>query len=574
MKSFKRFSAEKNELIARLDTIRDVLLELGELGLDVTMDIDKVANAVKDVKNDMLRIALLGAFSDGKTSVIASWLGCVTADMKIDTDESSDRLAIYHPEGLPDRCEIVDTPGLFGNKEKSDEQGRTIQFGDVTKRHLSQAHLIFYVVDATNPLKESHKDIVYWVLRDLGKLSTTIFVINKMDEVADLSDSEDFDSLAKIKKENLLEKLDRFLSLTPAERAAIKIVCIAANPNNRGLDVWFANDKRSLYEERSRINTLKSATTDILASTAREVLIQKTGLDVLDDIVQSKLATADLELKHLQIMAGEAGKDIGVIEDDIKSARRRISNTKLSLLQELENLEKPLLAKVRTLDRASVIPFLQDEIGYTGDDVGFRLRLKIELLCECAFEQSTAVLDDITVRIDRQLESSASFVDALAGSFVSYAKDGLGMFSKMPSGTVRDGVLIGRDMLKSVTGASVKFKPWGALKLAGNAQAIAGSLGALMEIAGEVVEIIQQVRAQNELEALKGDLIALITAHFKAIYNILADDAKVLETFAPQIGRFEAVLEQQRTALVTLEGKRQSLARLEGAFQAAIAPPK
>ncbi len=86
-------------------------------------------------------------------------------------------------------------------------------YEDLTRRYISEAHLIFYVVDATNPLKESHSDIVKWVLRDLNKLSSTIFVINKMDEVTSLTDQALFDEQAAIKKANLKGKLQRAADL-------------------------------------------------------------------------------------------------------------------------------------------------------------------------------------------------------------------------------------------------------------------------------------------------------------------------------------------------------------------------
>ena len=38
--------------------------------------------------------------------------------MKIDEDESSDELTIYHIESLGNNYEVVDTPCLFGTKEK------------------------------------------------------------------------------------------------------------------------------------------------------------------------------------------------------------------------------------------------------------------------------------------------------------------------------------------------------------------------------------------------------------------------------------------------------------------------
>lgn len=186
MEQFKQFSIEKQAAIDSLLQLRGMLEALGEMEIDIGDDLQKISSAITAVESDVLRIALLGAFSDGKTSVIAAWLGKVMEDMNISMDESSDRLSVYKPEGLPGQCEIVDTPGLFGDKER-ELDGKQVMYEDLTKRYISEAHLIFYVVDATNPLKESHSDIVKWVLRDLNKLSSTIFVINKMDEVANLT---------------------------------------------------------------------------------------------------------------------------------------------------------------------------------------------------------------------------------------------------------------------------------------------------------------------------------------------------------------------------------------------------
>ena len=273
MEQFKQFNASKVDVITALNGLKTLVNQLTDMGLDVSQDIAKIEAAIGDVSEDVLRIALLGAFSDGKTSVIAGWLGQVMKDMKIDTNESSDALAIYRPDNLEGRCEIVDTPGLFGDKEKSGDDGALVQYGDITKNYLSEAHLIFYVVDATNPLKESHQDIVRWVLRDLNKLGSTIFIINKMDEVADLRDPEEFDQQNAIKQKNLLDKLERFVGLSPAERAAVNVVCVASNPNSRGLEFWL--EQKDLYGERSRINTLKALTHEVLDNTSRDALIKK-----------------------------------------------------------------------------------------------------------------------------------------------------------------------------------------------------------------------------------------------------------------------------------------------------------
>ena len=74
MEQFTQFNVDKQTAIKGLDQLRVILKELGELGSDVSAEMEKIDSAVKAIESDVLRIALLGAFSDGKTSVIAAWL--------------------------------------------------------------------------------------------------------------------------------------------------------------------------------------------------------------------------------------------------------------------------------------------------------------------------------------------------------------------------------------------------------------------------------------------------------------------------------------------------------------------
>lgn len=97
MEQFKQFSIEKQAVINSLLQLRGMLEMLGEMGINISDDLQKVTSAINAIESDVLRIALLGAFSDGKTSVIAAWLGKVMDDMNISMDESSDRLSIYKP---------------------------------------------------------------------------------------------------------------------------------------------------------------------------------------------------------------------------------------------------------------------------------------------------------------------------------------------------------------------------------------------------------------------------------------------------------------------------------------------
>nr|WP_244601070.1 hypothetical protein [Escherichia coli] len=88
MEQFKQFSIEKQAAINSLLQLRGMLEMLGEMGINISDDLQKVTSAINAIESDVLRIALLGAFSDGKTSVIAAWLGKVMDDMNISMDES------------------------------------------------------------------------------------------------------------------------------------------------------------------------------------------------------------------------------------------------------------------------------------------------------------------------------------------------------------------------------------------------------------------------------------------------------------------------------------------------------
>lgn len=559
MEQFKQFNVEKQAALKGLEQLRAVLDELREMGADVGSELQKIDSAVQAVESDVLRIALLGAFSDGKTSVIAAWLGKVMADMKIDMDESSDRLAIYSPEGLPEKCEIVDTPGLFGDKEKTVD-GEQVMYEDLTKRYISEAHLILYVVDATNPLKESHNDIAKWVLRDLNKLSSTVFVINKMDEVTDLTEQVLFDAQATIKKDNLKAKLQRAANLSPDEVARLNIVCLASNPNGRGLEFWFG--KPAHYESRSRINDLKAMTTQVLRHNVPAVLIAKTGLDVVRDVVGQHVVRAEEQLERLKVFAEQNSEESVRISQDIANGRREVKRLAGELFEELQNLEKGLLGKLRPLSLENIREFLEDELGYTEEGVGFKLNLKIKSAIDRSFDQSSKVTSRISQDIGRQLNSSESFLNAMGESALKSMGGAAKGIANLSPDIIKGAVFAARDALSAVTGVAIKLKPWQATKIAGAISKWAGPAGAAITLTSDLFSAYKAHELEQELKNAKESIAEVIKGAFKDIYDIIGDDEKLLDFFAPQLKAFEKIVEtveERSTFINTSQAKLQNV---------------
>lgn len=567
MEQFKQFSVEKQTVIDTLQKLSEILNELQGMGVEVEADLAKVADALKAIESDILRIALMGAFSDGKTSVVAAWLGKIMDDMKIDMDESSDQLAIYKPEGLPGQCEIVDTPGLFGDKEKTVE-GTQVMYEDLTKHYISEAHLILYVVDATNPLKESHNAIVKWLLRDLNKLSSTVFVINKMDEVTDLTEQALFAEQAEIKKDALKDKLRRAAGLTPEEIAQLHIVCTASNPNGRGLQFWFGKPEQ--YESCSRINDLKIQTSRILQSNVPDVLIAKTGLDVVRDLVGTKVARVQTELKGLEGFEKQAREESKRIQQDIKQGRAEVKRLSGELFNELQAMENQLHGRLRPLSLEDIRSFLEDELGYTEEGVGYKLHLKIKTVIDRFFSQSSAVTNRITDDIQRQLNSSESFLEAMSVGALKSVGGALKGVSKVSPAVIKDTIFAARDLLAKVTGVVIKFKPWEASKLAGAISKWAGPAGGVFSLSADVYKAYKTRELEQELTAVKNAIAEEIKRAFKDIYDILADDETMFEFFAPQLREFEQIVRKMADDAERIHTSREQVKSIQGRLQALL----
>ncbi|GAA7748948.1 hypothetical protein HpCOL2_02480 [Helicobacter pylori] len=195
LEQFKRNQKRNQEILKKL---LDFVHAGEEYGIQIEESLkDKIHNAMENVAGQKLKVALVGGFSEGKTSIAVAWIERLDKSMKIDHKESSDEVKIYN---IDDEIELVDTPGLFGFKVKEHDSGTIERYKDITKKYISEAHLILYALNPSNPIKDSHKDDLNWLFRTLNLLSRTIFVISRFDEEADIEDEEDYNKRFKIKK--------------------------------------------------------------------------------------------------------------------------------------------------------------------------------------------------------------------------------------------------------------------------------------------------------------------------------------------------------------------------------------
>lgn len=553
MEHFSSYKLEKEKLLKKIDAIKGDLEKLQAMGFDCSDAFDKLEETVKSLDNELISIVLVGSFSDGKTSVIAGWLGEKTDSMKIDSDESSDQLEIYKPSNLPERCEIIDTPGLFGTKEKEIEDGSVVKLSDVTKKYIDQANIILYVVDAKNPIKDSHKETVHWILKDLHKIETTIFVINKMDSVADITDNKDFKDMAKIKKETLRNKVKEIASLSENEANALNIVCITSNPNEKGFDFWI--EHRDDYEQRSRINDLEIATNDVLKNTSTSDLIAKTGCDVLERIVRENVELIDNQISILaNDVVPELEETLRRNEKDFETAKKQILSKRASYVRDLRNYEKKIKAALRATTFENIGEFISDEIGVINNQAGYKVQEEISLISQSYFEEANKKVMDLYDGIERQNSKQDEVLNAALKSGATSMSLALKAAGKVPIAQMKNAIVLGRDALGKIFGATIKFKPWGITKLASGLTKVLPFVGAGIDVGMNVIEVVKQNIEKNKFLKTKQNLEEMISSYIKEVCDEAMETEKYIEMFAPQLKEIEKNLSLQKE---TLEAQKQ-----------------
>ncbi|GAA8201917.1 hypothetical protein HpBT148_04870 [Helicobacter pylori] len=338
LKQFQEIQKRNQE---NLEKLLDFIHTGEKYGIEIEESFKaKINSAIQSVADQKLRVALVGGFSEGKTSIAAAWIERLDKSMKIDHQESSDAVKIYD---IDNEMELVDTPGLFGFKKKTTGE----RYKDITKKYVSEAHLILYALNPSNPIKESHKDDLNWLFRTLNLLSRTIFVISRFDEEADIEDEEDYNKRFKTKKENIQNRLNDLISLSEKEKEGLSIVAVAANPFGWGLEYWLKHKEE--FQKLSHIKTLQDATQKkIKENGGKLTIIEEAKKSVIQDVVYRQMPLAKKvqqnlkrELEYLNKAMEKRLKEIQNLNGEISQAR---INLKEFITRYFSDLIRQLLA--------------------------------------------------------------------------------------------------------------------------------------------------------------------------------------------------------------------------------------
>lgn len=531
-----------------IGTLLDKAAQMVKEGLDkfdiddLRSLLDKIENVRKAMNDGVLRIVLLGSFSDGKTTAVAGLLGRLEDSMQIDRNESTDELRIYHPmKGI----EIVDTPGLFGTKEK-EVDGRNVKFSDVTLQYLSEAHIVIYVCDADNPIKDSHEEVLRKILRDLGKLDHTIFVLNKMDRLYDMSDEKDYEYGVKQKRENVIERLRAIINLTPSEERRLHIVCIASNPNEEGLPKWFG--KMEDYLKLSRIGDFRKVLTEVVKQSDASQLRNNTALVAIRDSMVKTQGVIDSDLKSQPRDLEKAEDAAAKMQTEQKILYAELEATWQSLTSELDAYRTELISSVSGASVQTFPTILEGRIGMDAEGkVSFSIfERDLENMLRGTSESANHIVQQHAVVFKEGFKDQENFIKGAA-------KKGAKALKNVK--ITREQVFAIRDALFK----NFKFKPWGAKNLTDKLNKWMGRGAVAIQVAIEAWTFWQQYKANKNLEEAKAEIINVLRQALCEVDAMVKDKDDYFRNFAPQYQQIVDALKQSNALVDELKQRMEEL---------------
>ncbi len=428
--------------------------------------------------------------------------------------------------------------GCLGSKKKEHDKGKIERYKDITKKYVSEAHLILYALNPSNPIKESHKDDLNWLFRTLNLLSRTIFVISRFDEEADIEDEEDYNKRFKIKKENIQSRLNDLISLSEKEKESLSIVAVAANPFGLGLEEHWLKHKEE-FQKLSHIKTLQDATQKkIKENGGKSTIIEEAKKSVIQDVFYRQMPLAKKERQNIKRELEVLNKAMEKRLKEIQNLNGEISQARINLKEFITRYFSDLSRQVADTSLETFNDFVIREIGDKG--------INIETRVQNAFERETQGIFNEIAKIETNFNADRSFFEKHAGTFGKIGNEFLtksGFINATNIKLARDGIVnvakfAGIDL-------ALKFKPWGAIKFASNVNKAMPLIG----FAFEAWDSWNKYQKEQALEEAKEKMKSIFEESKEKTIAFINDEKTFKEKCFPSALELEESLQKIKEAI-------------------------
>ncbi len=370
-----------------------------------------------------------------------------------------------------------------------------------------------------------------WLFRTLNLLSRTIFVISRFDEEADIEDEEDYNKRFKIKKENVQNRLNDLISLSEEEKEGLIIVAVAANPFDLGVEHWLKHQEE--FQKLSHIKALQDATQKkIKENGGKLTIIEEAKKSVIQDVVYRQMPPAKQALQDINREMEYLNKTLEKRRKDLQDLNKEISQARINLKEFITMYFSDLIAQVSGTSLETFNDFAMREIGDEG--------INIETRVQNAFERETQGIFNEMAKIETGFNADLGLFEKHAGIL---GKIGINFLNQ--NGFINaTNIKLARDTI-AATGKFVgmdlalKFKPWGAVKLAGNLNKALPLIG----IAFEIGDSVMKLKKEKELEETKEKMKSNFDGQKQEILDLINDETRFKQTCFPMALELEECIQ-------------------------------
>ncbi|GAA9649422.1 hypothetical protein HpVa49_08920 [Helicobacter pylori] len=369
------------------------------------------------------------------------------------------------------------------------------------------------------------------MFRTLNLLSRTIFVISRFDEEADIEDEEDYNKRFKTKKENIQNRLNDLISLSEKEKEGLSIVAVAANPFGWGLEYWLKHKEE--FQKLSHIKTLQDATQKkIKENGGKLTIIEEAKKSVIQDVVYRQMPPAKQALQDINREMEYLNKTLEKRRKDLQNLNSEISQARINLKEFITRYFSDLSRQVAGTSLETFNDFLIREIGNEGINIDTRV--------QNAFERETQGILNEIAKIETSFNDDMSSFEKHAGTF---GKIGINFLNQ--SGFINaTNIKLARDTITAVgkfvgIDLAFKFKPWGAVKLAGN-------LNKALPLIGFAFELWDSWNTQQQIEKLekaKEEMKSNFDGQKQEILDLINDETRFKQTCFPMALELEKCIQ-------------------------------
>lgn len=459
-----------------------------------------------------LTVAFVGQYSSGKSTIISAITG--NKDIQIDANVATDKVSEYRWNNIV----LLDTPGILAGKvERHDEH---------TKEALKSSDLIVYVITS-----QLFDDIIFENFIDLAYNQALkdkmLIAVNKMS-----MEAGEFDKL----QENYTASIKSIFKERGYE-FDFEIVFIDAADYIEGIE-----DNDEEFIQLSNFNKFINVLNDFVN---KKGLIKKqfdTPIRLLKGSI-SDMAVSEID-PNLQILLEQGIKKIRGSKRDIERVvRLEISKLEQDLKNkgyEVGNMigERPEEEFKRAEDEYN--QYVKERVEKTKGIIESQIEQENEeLITEIEeFTRKDAVIA-YQKSIEKKLESN---INLSATQRISLEKQkGILDFLSKGSGNVANMAIGNASLngLKAVSGSNLhqtvysvgkffghNFKPWGAVKMAGNIGKAAKFAGPALASLGLIIDIVQKEKEDKRIREIK----AARDQFFASVREFVAGIVKELES--------------------------------------------